>query len=226
MGPVARPYIFVMVEILYEKIPLCIQRRRPMRRMGFGECFLNDRSTGAADAEATYLLRAARQPENVVGDLDPSASLPATAAPEIPRKRGRPFSSRNKQDDPSLWEPREVNVTITAGSCDIDPDRLNDMELFLEEYCMAGVFALERGGTVCHLHLQGVLRMRAKTVRGIMMITAAIKVHMGWDKGRQPAGSRVMCRSLTNNKLHTWTGLVGYCCKDLHEEHFQVRLHP
>ena len=101
-------------------------------------------------------------------------------------ERGRPLHSKNKQDDPSLWEPREVSVTITAGSCDIEPDGLNDMELFLEEYCMAGVFALERGGTVCHLHLQGVLRMRAKTVRGI---TAAIKVHMGWDKGQQPAAA-------------------------------------
>ena len=180
-------------------------------------------STGAAELEATHLLRTARQSENVPVDLDVAAPLlHGPVVSELPRKRGRPFGSKTKHDDPSLWEAKEVSVTITAGSCDIDSDLLNDMELFLEEYCMAGLFALERGGTVCHLHLQGVLRMRAKTVRGI---TAAIKVHMGWDKGRQPAGSRVMCRSLTNNKLHTWTGLVGYCCKDLHEEHFQVRVH-
>ena len=62
--------------------------------------------------------------------------------------------------------------------------------------------------------------MRAKTVRGI---TLAIKRHLGWDiPGKQPAGSRVMCKGITGSRLHTWAGLVGYCCKDLHEEHFQV----
>ena len=137
------------------------------------------------------LLRPAQASENVGDDVDVTAPLlDDPAVPELPRKRGRPFGSKGNQDDPSLWEAREVSVTITAGSCDIDPGKLNDMELFLEEYCMAGLFALVRGGMVCHLHLQGVLRMRAKTVRGI---TAAIKVHMGWDKGQQPAGSRVMC---------------------------------
>ena len=28
------------------------------------------------------------------------------------------------------------------------------MEVFLRRYCMAGMFAMERGGTVSHLHLQ------------------------------------------------------------------------
>ena len=74
---------------------------------------------------------------------------------------------------------------------------------------------------MCHLHLQGVLRMRAKTVRGI---TSAIKRHLGWDQGKQPFGSRVMCRELIEKKLHTWQGLLGYCCKDLHEDHFEVRI--
>ena len=72
------------------------------------------------------------------------------------------------------------------------------------------------------LCLQGVLRMKAKTVRGI---TAAIKRHLQWDEGKQPFGSRVMCRGITGSKLHTWPGLVGYCCKDMHEQHFQVCLY-
>ena len=92
----------------------------------------------------------------------------------------------------------------------------------MNDSSVAGMFALERGGTVSHLHLQGILRMQAKTVRGI---TAAIKRHLHWDEGRQPPGSRVMCRGLTGNRLHTWAGLVGYCCKDMHEPHFQVCCH-
>ena len=39
---------------------------------------------------------------------------------------------------------------------------------------------------------------------------------------KQPFGSRVMCKGLTGTRLHTWPGLVGYCCKDMHEQHFQV----
>jgi len=90
----------------------------------------------------------------------------------------------------------------------------------LKVSALTGMFALERGGSVSHLHLQGVLRMKARTVRGI---TVAIKRHLQWDEGKQPFGSRVMCRGITGTKLHTWAGLVGYCCKDMHEQHFQVR---
>ena len=62
--------------------------------------------------------------------------------------------------------------------------------------------------------------MSAKTVR---RITLAIKRHLGWDAtGKQPPGSRVMCKGITGSRLHTWAGLVGYCCKDLPEEQFQA----
>jgi len=193
---------------------------------GFRCCLDDDRTSVAADEEASQLLQGLRPFKKILrGSGKWIAGPDAVQPPGTARKRGRPVGSK-KREDPLLWEAKEVSVTITAGSCDIDPGKLDDMELFLEAYCMAGLFALERGGTVCHLHLQGILRMRAKTVRGI---SAALKAHLGWDKGRQPVGSRVMCRSVTNNKLHTWPGLVGYCCKDLHEDHFQVcrhRVHP
>ena len=109
------------------------------------------------------------------------------------------MGSKNQPEDPADWEPKEVSVTITGCSWDIEPGKLDEMDVFLQECCMAGMFALERGGTVSHLHLQvcsrcswialarsnmansytnvrlclqGVLRMKAKTVRGI---TTAIK---------------------------------------------------
>ena len=65
--------------------------------------------------------------------------------------------------------------------------------------------------------------MKSKMVRGI---TTAIKQHLGWVKGKQPFGSRVMCRGISGHKLHTWEGLVRYCCKDMHEKHFEVRSCP
>ena len=230
---------------------------------GVGQDYLpldNEEDDAAAVLEARLLLRGSTSPDSQrtpsVGTPPPAPATGAaanaggvvsSASPPL-RKRGRPNGSK-KPEDPSAWEPKEVSVTITGGSFDIDPAKLSEMEAFLEGCCVAGMFALERGGSVSHLHLQvrsfgfrslfllqavacirrkykkllccsqGVLRMRAKTVRGI---TLAIKQHLGWDKGKQPAGSRVMCRGITGDKLHTWAGLVGYCCKDMHEPHFQV----
>ena len=62
--------------------------------------------------------------------------------------------------------------------------------------------------------------MKADTVRGI---TTAIKQHLCWVKGKQPFGSKVMCRGITGSGLHTWPGPIGYCCKDMHEQHHPVR---
>ena len=69
------------------------------------------------------------------------------------QKRGRPAGSKY-MDTVEEFEPFEVSVTITGGSCDIDPGLFGVMETFLKEFCLAGMFALERGGTVSHLHLQ------------------------------------------------------------------------
>ena len=74
--------------------------------------------------------------------------------PQQYRRSGarRPAGSKNK-DTPADFEVFEVNVTLTGGSCDIDPALLDVMETFLKEHRPAGMFALERGGTVSHLHL-------------------------------------------------------------------------
>ncbi len=184
--------------------------------------FIDDTTDEAAQIEAAQLLQGLRTYAQVADASFQQAAAPAepaAAAPPAPRKRGRPAGSKNKPTNPAEWEAKEVSVTITAGCTDIDASKLDDMDAFLSKYCLAGMFSLERGGTVCHLHLQGFVRMRAKTVRGI---TIAIKQHLQWDNGKQPFGSRVMCRGLTEHKLHTWVGLLGYCCKDMHEQHFQV----
>ena len=126
-------------------------------------------------------------------------------------------------------------MTITGRSIDIDPGKLDDMEAFLREYCMAGMFALERGDSMSHLYLtpfkmlrtayesdqqskadvtsnlqlylQRVLRMRPKTVT-VRGLTVAIKRHLQWDEGKQPFGSRIMCRGITEKQAPhmAWPG--------------------
>lgn len=127
---------------------------------------LNDCNRADADYEAAQILRniSSDDSQSVDPGYDPSvsgvtgageaaASENIAGTPPI-RKRGRPKGSKNKAEDPEEWEPKEVSVTITGGSFDIDPALLDRMYLFLTGACMAGMFALERGGTVSHLHLQ------------------------------------------------------------------------
>ena len=131
------------------------------------DSFIDDQGDEAADVEAAQLLQGLRSQDRVFADSDagtPQAAAAAgaaaaamvagAAAVPLPRKRGRPLGSKGKSENPADWDPKEVSVTITGGSRDIDPGKLDDMEAFLREYCMAGMFALERGGTVSHLHLQ------------------------------------------------------------------------
>lgn len=183
---------------------------------------INDETEEGAAEEGAQLLLGLRSYDEVMADGVAGAAPQAEGAPPAEKpKRGRPKgSTKKKKDAEEEMQEREVSVTITGGACDIDPSLLDRMEAFLTTLCLAGFFALERGGTVCHLHLQGVLRMRAKTTRGI---TAAIRQWLGWEQHKQPAGSRIMCRGLTYNKLHTFVGMLGYCTKDMHEPHFQVR---
>ena len=110
--------------------------------------------------EAALLLQEFRSFGQVVGDSDvggtrcaapaavaAAAAVPAAgetgagAQPPAKRKRGRPLGSKSnlKPEDPAAWEPKKVSVTITGGSRDIDPSKLDDMEAFLSEYCLAGM---------------------------------------------------------------------------------------
>ena len=111
------------------------------------------------------MRQCASSDDTLSAEWEPSSSCEAPAAApraevvDVPtvgppkRKRGRPAGSKSKETVED-FEAFEVSVTITGGSCDIDAGLLDVMETFLKELCLAGMFALERGGTVSHLHLQ------------------------------------------------------------------------
>ena len=121
--------------------------------------YIDDQTTEAADLEAAQLLQGLRTFQQVAdADADvprPRPAAAAAAAGDVPaaavaadaaggppkRKPGRPRKNAPKQDDPANWEPKEVSVTITAGSLDIDPAKLDEMENFVTQFCMAGMSA-------------------------------------------------------------------------------------
>ena len=109
-------------------------------------------------------------------------------------------------------------MTISAGAVDIDKKILSKLEGFMKEECEAGIFALERGGTCAHLHVQGLIRAAAKNA---CSMNARLNKLLGWDDCKPSPGARVMCKSLSGKKLHTWHGLIGYCMKDSVEKHFE-----
>ena len=146
----------------------------------------------------------------------------AAAAKPAP-KRGRPPKDPSEKAStppkPKLWE---LSVTISAGSCDIEQSTLDHMKTFLNERCEAGLFAFERGGSLAHRHIQGVIRVMCT---GGKNMNTEIRKFLGWDKNKPSVGASVMCKALTQTKVHTWHGMIGYCQKDTGEEHFKEVYH-
>ena len=150
-------------------VPELIRRRSRGQggpRRPFGKVLFHDEEEGAAACEARRILYGCTSSDDTLSaewalDSGCEAALAAaqaespSAATAIPPKRSEadPPKSKNK-DTPADFEVFEVSVTLTGGSCDIDLALLDGMVTFLKEYCPAGMFALERGETVSHLHLQ------------------------------------------------------------------------
>eukprot|EP00250_Pteridium_aquilinum_P022110 c25305_g3_i1 orf=628-1830(+) len=138
---------------------------------------------------------------------------------EIPaekKRAGRPRSKKPKDAGP--LPTLEVSVTISVGGGDIDRGLFPRINAFLVDKTQAGKCSIERGGAAFHLHFQMVARLQA---RSIIAVSKLVKSFLGWDV-TQPVGGMVLCRKLTNKRLHTFHGLLGYCMKDVSKEHFET----
>ncbi|MCO5553829.1 hypothetical protein L7F22_007355 [Adiantum nelumboides] len=58
----------------------------------------------------------------------------------------------------------------------------------------------------------------------LVAINKMVKNYLGWGKALSPGGV-VLCHALTQRRLHTFEGMVGYCLKDDGRPHFQVMQH-
>ena len=116
---------------------------------------------------------------------------------------GRPKLSKPVDDAP--LPTLEVSVTVSVGGADVERSLLPRMNSFLVERTHAGKCSLERGGAAFHLHFQMVARLQAKST---VAVSKLVKTYLGWDVV-QPTGGMVMCRRLTNKRLHTFHGLLG-----------------
>lgn len=129
------------------------------------------------------------------------------------RKVGRPRVQKVRQ-----LKNLELSIIVSVGGVDIGAGLFGRMEEFLRKETVSGKCSVERGGATFHLHFQAIARIQAESM---IAISRVIKEYLGWDKN-VPVGGVVMCRSLKNTGLHTFHGLIGYCMKDLDENHFQM----
>lgn len=129
------------------------------------------------------------------------------------RSRGR----RPKKKKEFAAKLLQLSITISTRGDDIYNRLLGVLKDLSDKETDVGICSLERGGIVFHLHFQIVVR---KMVAYIVVVSKKIKNYLGWDVNK-PAGARIMWHTLTQKKLHTFQGMVGYCMKDLDKPHYQ-----
>lgn len=107
-------------------------------------CFTGSNACSLAD------LLAAEQP--------PSPSIEAAANKPSSRQRSRPAINKNG-DKPNRKDIVEISVTIGNAGADLNLKAIEEnLQRFIREDCEEAFFAVERGGTLAQLHLQGVVR--------------------------------------------------------------------
>jgi hypothetical protein len=80
--------------------------------------------------------------------------------------------------------------------------------------CVCGLYTLEWGGSLCHLHLQIVCKLHISS----LTLKQAVKCQFRWnDPVKTPIGHVVDCKLLEGQGLYTFVGLIGYCLKDAGE---------
>ncbi|MCO5582557.1 hypothetical protein L7F22_036454 [Adiantum nelumboides] len=122
----------------------------------------------------------------------------------------RPSRARGRTKLEKTQKFMEASVTIRVGGGDVDVALLACMQEFLEKETLAGICFVERDGTLLHLHLQMVIRMWSMS---LVAINKMVKNYLGWAKAAPPGGI-VLCHALTQRRLHTFEGMIGYCLKD------------
>ncbi|KAL3688685.1 hypothetical protein R1sor_014994 [Riccia sorocarpa] len=146
--------------------------------------------------------------ETVENSLQPMTVAPSKRT--VPTKRKRTTTPKRM----------ELSITICITGSDLSPQLFPLVDDFLQRECEAGLFAVERGGSLLNLHLQGVIAIICTSALDVKKrITAAIH----WDENR-PLVAGVCVKKLTNKGIHTFVGMVGYCLKDRKDFHFRVTM--
>ncbi|KAL3689722.1 hypothetical protein R1sor_016031 [Riccia sorocarpa] len=171
-----------------------------------------------------------RQTTTMQQRTTPSAFQETPTAKLEPSKRARP--TEKQECDLEISEPpatktikrgrmkrMEFSVTIGITGCDISLTLFPIIDDFLQRECDAGMFAVEKGGSLFNLQLQGVIAIDCTS--GVD-VQKRLTTALDWDQHR-PLGGCICVKKLSYKGVnHTFNGMIGYCLKDRQELHFQV----
>lgn len=141
----------------------------------------------------------------------PQPALPVGRAP----KRARQVAPKSQ---PQL---REFSITVSRLGENVTEEDVVKFLAYCREKEEAGgsfLFGVEQGDTAFRKHIQAVMRALATSA---VAVNREIKRRMGWE-GAAHKG-HVCVKELKNNKLHTFTGMLGYCTKSMNEEGFVLQ---
>lgn len=104
-------------------------------------------------------------------------------------------------------------MTIQCNGQDIHNEYVEAFSSWCDQYCSRAFAACERGHKESNLHLQGIIRVKTNSVRTVSTQLAAYFKSLEVPDSVDDLPS-VCCKTLTGHKLHTFTGMLGYCQKD------------
>lgn len=90
----------------------------------------------------------------------------------------------------------------------VDSGLCVNLRKFIEEECMVGLCSMKCTGALTHQHSQMVVK---GNLSGLPVLNKKIKICLGWDeKIIKLFGHVVSCKTLQDEKLHTFLRMVGY----------------
>lgn len=106
---------------------------------------------------------------------------------------------------------RDLSITFTCDSSDVDVDKyLPLIKAYCDTRCVKYFFGVERGGVLQQKHFQGVVRVM---VTAAQVFTKRFRTAL-YSNEADNVGHTILSRELKGTGLHTFQGMVGYCCDD------------
>ncbi|KAL2622311.1 hypothetical protein R1flu_002516 [Riccia fluitans] len=115
-------------------------------------------------------------------------------------------------------KPMDVSLTIGIVGVDIQGETFDKVADFINQNARMGIITLETGDDHLLLHIQGMISIKASSTRSLK---ADLRSVIGWDENAPP-GASICVKALRDRRIHTVIGIIGYCLKDEHEEHFRI----
>ena len=145
----------------------------------------------------------------------PDDAVDTTSEPEaVARRRVRRPAASGIASEPIV-----ISFTISLLTGDVTPTTWHSAITYIKEcpHIPKAAFALERGLTMTHLHIQGVMTAFFSTPS-----ECTARIYDGIFHGAPQTGDHVVCKTVHGRDGYTYTFMLGYVQKDRSRPHFRL----